>query len=66
MKMKNGPDFDTDAGTPEPTNAAHKRRMKQGGLSQNDALMEFENPAGGVGIEQPGGFLRRNNYGDRR
>jgi hypothetical protein len=52
----------TDAGTPEPTGAAHKRRMEQGGLSSNEALKYFENPSNGVASR---GFLRRNNYGER-
>ncbi len=57
--------IDTDAGTPEPTDAGHKRRMKQGGLAGNEALEKYENPEGGAGISQPGGFLKRNNNGDR-
>lgn len=64
MKLKTQ-SFATDAGKPEPTNASHKRRMEQGCLSGNEALMEYENPAGGEGRLEPGGFLRRNNYGDR-
>ena len=65
MKAPSDPKGYTDAGTPEPTNAGHKRRMQQGGLAQNDALMEYENPAGGSGCTQEGGFLKRNNNGDR-
>ena len=64
MKLKETT-YDTDAGTPESTTAGHKRRMKQGDLSGNEALTEFENAAAGSGISQPGGFLKRNNYGDR-
>lgn len=52
-----------DAGTPERTSAAHKRRMQQADLSSNEALQKYENPSDGVA--QPGGFLRRNNYGER-
>ncbi len=50
----------TDPGKPELTNAAHKRRMEQGGLADNEALAK-----GGKGYDV-GGFLRRANYGDRR
>lgn len=57
--------YETDAGKPEATDAAHKRRMKQGGLSENEALEYYENPEGGAGVSQAGGFLKRNNYGDR-
>ena len=57
---------DTDAGKPEPTDAGHKRRMQQGGLAGNEALEFYENPEGGAGkIPAAGGFLKRNNYGDR-
>ena len=56
---------DTDAGTPEPTDAAHKRRMRQGNLSGNAALQEVENPNGDGGGVDSGGFLKRNNYSDR-
>ena len=55
----------TDAGTPEPTNAGHKRRMAQGDLSGNAALSEYENPAGDGGGTDVGGFLKRNNYSSR-
>jgi len=55
----------TDAGKPEPTDAGHKRRMRQGGLADNEALEFYENPEDGSGVTQPGGFLKRNNYGDR-
>ena len=55
-----------DAGVPESTDAGHQRRMRQGGLSGNQALTEYENPNGdGGGRVQPGGFLRRNNYSER-
>lgn len=52
-----------DAGMPERTSASHKRRMQQGALADNAALEEYENPSDGKA--QPGGFLRRNNYGER-
>jgi len=52
----------TDAGTPELTGAAHKRRMEQGGLSTNEALEYFENPSEGKASP---GFLRRVNTGER-
>ena len=52
----------TDAGTPELTGAAHKRRMQQGGLSENEALEYFENPSDGLASR---GFLRRANTGER-
>lgn len=64
MKLKEQK-FDTDAGSPPPTDAEHKRRMKQGGLAGNDALREYENPEGDGGGVSFGGFLKRNNYSDR-
>ena len=57
--------YDTDAGKPEATDAGHKRRMKQAGLLDNEALESFEHATQGEGTMQPGGFLKRNNYGDR-
>lgn len=55
-----------DAGTPERTNAPHKRRMQQGGLAEDEAIQCYENVDGDDGGKvQPGGFLRRNNYDER-
>ena len=55
----------TDPGTPEPTNAGHKRRMQQANLSQDKALQNYENVDGDEGGVDVGGFLKRNNYSDR-
>ena len=55
----------TDAGTPEPTNAAHKRRMQQGGLADDEALQCYENNDGDEGGYSVGGFLKRANWSDR-
>lgn len=51
-------------GKPESTDATHQRRMKQGGLAGNEALEFYENPSDGQ-VPPAGGFLRRNNYGQR-
>lgn len=54
------------AGKPERTNAAHKRRMQQGGLAEDEALQCYENvDDDDGGPMQSGGFLRRNNYDER-
>ena len=60
--MSESRDGYTDAGSPPPSNAEHKRRMRQGNLSDNAALQEYENPVPG---QESKGFLKRNNYGDR-
>lgn len=55
-----------DAGKPEPTSAAHRRRMQQGGLAGDQALKDYESVSPSDGGKVPaGGFLRRNNYDER-
>ncbi len=55
----------TYPGSPEPTNAGHKRRMKQGGLADDEALACYENNDGDEGGFSVGGFLKRANWSDR-
>jgi len=55
-----------DAGKPEATSAAHRRRMEQGGLAGDKALSDYESVSPADGGKVPsGGFLRRNNYDER-
>lgn len=53
-----------DPGEPVSNRTQKRTKLKQAGLLHNDALMESEDPSSGSGISR-GGFLKRNNYGDR-
>lgn len=55
----------TDAGTPSMRREKKREQMRDAHLLGNDALQEYENPNGSLEGTDIGGFLPRNNYGDR-
>lgn len=64
MKLKEQV-YDTDAGSPSTTREQKYKKLEQAGLSNNDRLKDCEDPLDGHGYSR-GGFLKRNNFGDRR
>lgn len=56
--------YETDAGSPSTTREQKMKKLREGGMMDNDVLMEKEDPLNGEGFSR-GGFLKRNNFGDR-
>lgn len=64
MKAPSDPKGYTDPGTPESERSRKRKQLDDAGLLNNGELMNGEDALDGRGYSR-GGFLKRNNFGDR-